>query len=141
MGHNDVRISREIQAECEARGFGDKVTYHSGDFNPMQLREMYKHMNIFIGTRLHSVIFSLSLNVPSINIAYHGTKSQGILKVIPGFEENVILIDDITTELLRGKLDKLINNAPELIEILKYENVRIKQQLENAMDVVMSSSK
>ena len=102
--------------------------------------KMYKNMNIFIGTRLHSVIFSLSLNVPSINIAYHGTKSQGILKAISGFEENVILIDEITTDVLRIKIDKVCKNIPHLVEILKIENEKIKKQLEEAIEKVVTIS-
>ena len=141
LGHSDVRISREIESICHERGFGDKVKYHFGDFNPMQLRDMYKEMDIFIGTRLHSVIFSLSLNVPSINIAYHGTKSQGILKAISGFEGNVITIDDISTEILREKIDMVCDNISQLVETLKIENIRIKEQLESAIDVVVSRAK
>lgn len=139
LGHSDVRISREIEERCAELGFAERVTYHYGDFNPMQLREMYKKMDIFIGTRLHSVIFSLSLNVPSINIAYHGTKSQGILKAISGFEENVILIDEITTDVLRSKIDKVCENIPNLVEILKIENQRIRKQLEEAIEIVVST--
>jgi colanic acid/amylovoran biosynthesis protein len=141
LGHSDVRISREIEEKCADLGFGDRVTYHYGDFNPMQLRELYKNMDIFIGTRLHSVIFSLSLNVPSINIAYHGTKSQGILKAISGFEENVILIDEITTDVLRSKIDSVCENLPNLVEILKLENQRIKKQLEEAIETVVKTSR
>ena len=141
LGHSDVRISREIENICKELGFGHSVTYHYGDFNPMQLKEMYKDMDIFIGTRLHSVIFSLSLNVPSINIAYHGTKSQGILKAITGFEKNVIEIDNITVENLRERIDNLLGNMDYLIINLESENIRIKGELEKAIDLVVTTAK
>jgi colanic acid/amylovoran biosynthesis protein len=141
LGHSDVRISKEIEAECKELGLAERVKYHSGDYNPMQLREMYKKMKIFIGTRLHSVIFSLSLNVPSINVAYHGTKSQGILKAIKGFEDNVIQIDDITPEVLIRKVHVLCENIDVLKAKLIIENKRLKEDLEQAMKIVIDSIK
>ena len=136
-GHNDVRISREIEKICEEKGYGKRVKYHFGDFNPMQLRAMYDSMSIFIGTRLHSVIFSLSQNVPSINIAYHGTKSQGIMKSLEGFSDYVMSIDDITPELLIKKISALVDERQELVSSLERQNVQLKLHLENAMKEVI----
>ncbi len=141
LGHSDVRISREVTKLLQVKGYSGRVTYHEGDYNPMQLREMYKLMDVFIGTRLHSVIFSLSLNVPSINIAYHGTKSQGILKAISGFEKHVVTIDDITPEKLISMSKSLCDNKSELKEILYRENVRLKSNLEEAMKEIMELTK
>jgi colanic acid/amylovoran biosynthesis protein len=139
LGHSDVKISKEIEEKCKELGYGSRVKYHVGDYNPMQLREMYRLMKIFIGTRLHSVIFSLSVNVPSINIAYHGTKSQGILKAIKGFENNVINIDIITPELLISKTNTLCDDRELLKNNLLIENIRLRGQLENAIKSVFNS--
>lgn len=138
LGHNDVRISREIESICHSQGLKDKVRYVYDDFNPMQLRDMYSKMGVFIGTRLHSVIFSLSQNVPCINISYHGTKSQGILKSIRGFDQFVISIDDITPESLSDMVNKLIENKDKLKSNLESENVRVRTDLENAMRTAIS---
>jgi colanic acid/amylovoran biosynthesis protein len=141
LGHSDVRISMEIEAKCKELGYGSRVKYHAGDYNPMQLREMYRLMEIFIGTRLHSVIFSLSVNVPSINIAYHGTKSQGILGAIEGFEKNVIEIDDITPAMLIGKTKLLLDDRALLKTKLLSENVRLKSRLQQAIKYVVDASR
>ncbi len=137
LGHSDVRISREIENICAEMGYGEKVTYHYGDFNPMQLKNMYSKMDIFIGTRLHSVIFALSSNVPSINIAYHGTKSQGILKSLNGFKENVISIDEINTEVLKNRIDELLINKFNLRAVLQKENLRLNTELEIAINKIL----
>lgn len=141
LGHNDVRISKEIEGTCHKKGMVESVTYHFGDYNPMQLRNMYSSMDIFIGTRLHSVIFSLSQNVPSINIAYHGTKSQGILNSIDGFKEFVIPIDDIETNKLKISVETLLNKRKELKENLIQENKRLCTELEKAMNEVITTIK
>lgn len=133
LGHNDVKISREIEQVFADLGLGERVKYHYGDFNPMQLKDMYSLMDIFVGTRLHSVIFSLSNNVPSINIAYHGTKSQGILKSVAGFEKNVISINEISPSSLIEMVTLLIQTRVLAVETLKSENVRMNHELEAAM--------
>jgi colanic acid/amylovoran biosynthesis protein len=137
-GHNDVIISKEIERICHERGMEGSVIYHLGDYNPMQLRSMYSAMDIFVGTRLHSVIFSLSQNVPSINIAYHGTKSQGILNLINGFGEFVIPIDDIDTDKLKNRVQLLLNKRKSLKSMLVEENVRLCTELEKAMNEVIA---
>ncbi|MGF1765950.1 polysaccharide pyruvyl transferase family protein [Enterovibrio makurazakiensis] len=136
LGHSDVRISKEIEDSFRNTKYDGRVKYHFADYNPMQLRQMYSEMDMFIGTRLHSVIFSLSQNVPSINIAYHGTKSQGILGAIKDFENNVISIDNITTEVLEEKIDYVINNRDLLIDTLVSENAKIRSVLLDAMKSV-----
>ncbi len=133
LGHNDVKISKEIERVCAEIGLGERVKYHYGDFNPMQLKDMYSLMDIFVGTRLHSVIFSLSNNVPSINISYHGTKSEGILKSVDGFEKNVISINEISPNSLIAMVTLLIKTRNQAIEKLKIENARMKNELEVAM--------
>jgi colanic acid/amylovoran biosynthesis protein len=138
LGHNDVRISKEIEGICHKNGMRESVTYHFGDYNPMQLRNMYSSMDVFIGTRLHSVIFSLSQNVPSINIAYHGTKSQGILNSIDGFSEFVLPIDDIDTNKLKTSVVTLLNKRKLLRETLIKENKRLCAELEKAMSEVIT---
>ena len=140
QGHNDVRISKEIEGIFRDIGLGERVKYHFGDYNPMELRSMYSEMDLFVGTRLHSVIFALSENVPSINIAYHGTKSQGILKSVSGFEDYVISIDEITPELIIEKVNKLIESREILVKMLVVENTRIRSELERSMFEVLELS-
>lgn len=141
LGHNDIRISKEIESIFINLGLGDRVKYHFSDFNPMQLRNLYSKMEIFIGTRLHSVIFALSMNVPSINIAYHGTKSQGILASIKGFEDRVISINNICPDTLIEQVDDLCIKKSELRNALKEENILIKTKLIEAIESLISSTK
>ena len=43
------------------------------------LKAVYSHFYAFVGTRFHSVIFSLTSCVPSIAIGYGGNKAKGIM--------------------------------------------------------------
>ena len=90
-------------------------------------------MGIFIGTRLHSVIFSLSVGTPSINIAYHGTKSQGILAGIRDLEKYVIDINTINEEILLDGIKDLLINKDKIKQDLTDDISTMKNTLEDAM--------
>jgi len=137
LGHSDVKISKEVEQTLSQLGYADRVKYYYYDFNSMQLKNMYSNMDIFIGTRLHSVIFSLSCNVPSINIAYHGTKSQGILSGIEGFEELVLSIDTLTEDILIAKTNYLFDKMELLRKNLEIQNIAQQKRLVEAMSEVI----
>src|SRR5690554_1758086 len=69
------------------------------------LKAVYSNFYFFIGTRFHSIIFSLTSLVPSIAIGYGGNKAKGIMSDF-NLEEFVININDITPSLLIGKFDE-----------------------------------
>ena len=134
-GHNDIILSRIIVDSCneDAR---KNLYFHDDDFSPTELRELYRHMDIFIGTRLHSVIFATSCGCPSINISYHGTKSQGIFNRFQSLENSVISIDDITSDELITKMDYLMANRAEIRRDLLKETSQFSAELLVAMKSV-----
>lgn len=137
QGHNDMKISQEIKDHFTGTDYENKVHFYNQNLSPIELRSLYSKMKIFIGTRLHSVIFSLTVHVPSINISYHGTKSQGILSGISGFEKFVIDIDNISSDKLIMAIKDLIKDRDKLSEILKSEVQNINLQLKNAMEEII----
>lgn len=139
LGHNDVRISKEIENIFQVKGLD--VRYYHLDLNPIQLRYMYSHMDVFVGTRLHSVIFSLSKFVPAVNISYHGTKSVGIFSTISGFEESVLNIDDITSDSLINSVEKIIRERNYLSEKLRSNVSDMQRRLDSAMSEVVNIAK
>jgi colanic acid/amylovoran biosynthesis protein len=81
------------------RGCGDpRLHVLQGAYDPEQLKGMIACMDIFVGTRMHSNIFSLGAGVPTAAIAYQ-SKTTGIMSEL-GFGELVIDIGDITEEKL-----------------------------------------
>lgn len=133
LGHNDLRISREVVAHFAGGEFEDRVRCYDADYTPNQLRCMYGQMELFVGTRLHSVIFALSMCVPSINISYHGTKSRGILNGITGFSQYVIDIDSICPEELTVAIDDLCASRSHIREKLSESMLSMRSSLTTAM--------
>jgi colanic acid/amylovoran biosynthesis protein len=135
-GHNDVVLSRSVAAEF-ASSEPDSVIFHEYNFSPVELRELYRSMDVFVGTRLHSVIFAVSTGVPSINIAYHGTKSKGIFEGFEPLCDNVIAIDEITPDDLIYKIDKLIYQRDKTRSSIILEISTITPKLTFAMRQVV----
>lgn len=98
-------------------------------FDCRDIKEIYSEMDYTIGTRFHSVIFSLSERVPSIAIEYGGNKGEGILKDI-GLSQYGIPIEEVSFEVLKNKFNILIENRTEVYSIIdKYiEHVKIRQK-------------
>jgi len=95
----------------------DVVFWKEDDYimSPGELQFLYSNMSFLIGTRLHSSIFALGANVPTINISYHGTKSQGIMTSV-GMERFVIDIDGVTPQKLISLIDEIKGVAKGEIE-------------------------
>lgn len=83
------------------------------------LKTVYSFFYSFVGTRFHSIIFSLTSNVPSIAIAYGGNKAQGIMNDID-LEKFVLNIDSIDSESLIHLFDQIISEREEIKNKLQH---------------------
>ncbi|MGJ1205954.1 polysaccharide pyruvyl transferase family protein [Sphingobacterium lactis] len=91
------------------------------------LKAVYSKFHFFIGTRFHSIIFSLTSFVPSIAIGYGGNKAKGIMGDF-SLNDFVVQIQDVQPEGLVQMFDQAIAS---------YDN--IKQQLKDSMTLVDES--
>ena len=91
------------------------------------LKAVYSNFYFFVGTRFHSIIFSLTSLVPSIAIGYGGNKAKGIMGDFR-LDDFVVQIQDVNPELLVSMFDKAI---------AEYD--QIKDQLGKSMNLVMES--
>jgi colanic acid/amylovoran biosynthesis protein len=71
-----------------------------------RIKAMYNNLDILLGTRFHSVIFSLTSYVPVLAIEYEH-KTSGIMHDL-NLEQWVIKIEDVTTAKLTKLLWKLV---------------------------------
>ncbi len=105
-----------LEKDCEFRVFSNK------EFTCHELKSVYSYCNYIIGTRFHSVIFSISNNVPGIAITYAGNKGQGIMNDI-GIENLTISIDDVSNKALQDKFNFLLRNEITILEKIKNYNI------------------
>lgn len=73
------------------------------------LKAVYSYFSVFVGTRFHSVIFSLTSLVPSIAIGYGGNKAKGIMGDF-NFDNLVVQIEDVTADALIKMFTEITDN-------------------------------
>ena len=73
------------------------------------LKAVYSYFSVFVGTRFHSVIFSLTSLVPSIAIGYGGNKAKGIMGDF-NFDDLVVQIEDVTADSLIKMFIEITDN-------------------------------
>jgi colanic acid/amylovoran biosynthesis protein len=88
------------------------VKYHTQHYLPQELKWMYGKMDLFIGTRLHSTIFSMAAGTVTIGMNYHGTKATGIFDNI-GVAE-LVIDNPISFEKIRNKIEYVEMNKNDL---------------------------
>lgn len=86
---------------------GEFAYYSDRELNCQQLKTMYGYFDYIVGTRFHSMIFSMSNLVPGIAITYVGNKGEGIMEDM-GLKDYYIKINDVTFEKLKEKFSFLL---------------------------------
>lgn len=104
LGGDDDRLTSEKVYE--------KVTHKNHahvleeDYSHQQIKSLYNELDLIIGTRFHSVIFSLTSLVPALAIEYEH-KTSGIMHDL-ALDAWVVRIEEVTSEVLIHKVDELI---------------------------------
>lgn len=110
---NDLIITKEVYAEITNK---DNLFVIDNDLTPEELKYVYSQMDLFIGTRMHSNIFSLSEYVPCVAISYD-LKTDGIMKDV-GLQDYVLNIKNIDSLDLISKINNAIQSLSTMKEIL-----------------------
>jgi len=115
------KVVEEIGDNCEYRVFSD----HTLDCE--QLKSVYGCLSYLIGTRFHSVIFSLAQSVPCIAITYGGNKGIGIMQDM-GLEKYSVSISDVSAEVLIRKFEMLVDEKDEIVEKINYKLIDAERE-------------
>jgi colanic acid/amylovoran biosynthesis protein len=112
LGDDDRIVSRRIHSYCATKPLlVDDVVDHR------DLKALYGECSMLLGTRFHSVIFSLTSRVPCIAIGYEH-KTHGIMRDL-GLHDWVLPIEDVTYERLRTLIDQLDQSRAQYLEQLQ----------------------
>lgn len=103
---NDGECIREVVAMAEP---GTCSVISDDSLDCLDLKGIYGCCDYIVGTRFHSVIFSLSNGVPGLAISYVGNKTRGIMHDI-GLDDYVLDIGSVTADELERKFEGLVEN-------------------------------
>jgi len=107
-GDDDRRVAKRVHAQMRRRKHAHVMT-DTPDHHA--IKAMYDELDLLLGTRFHSVIFSLTSYVPVVAIEYEH-KTSGIMRDI-GLEKWVISIEEVTATELTALLEKALAEQTE----------------------------
>lgn len=130
---DDMKAIDDIRKVLPDGGYS---VFADKSFNCRQMKALYSKFDYIVGTRFHSVIFSLMEGVPAMAIAYGGNKTRGIMAGI-GLSEYVIGIDEIDKEKLISIFKKMVANRQSIKTILS----QFEATVENERNSIINSIK
>ena len=113
---DDTIIAEKIKSMLPKK-YQKNFVIRRDDWSPSEIKSLIANMDYFVGTRMHSNIFATSMCVPTTAIAYE-KKTNGIMETV-GLEDYIIEINDITSEDLYNKVEKMIENEKAIRKQLK----------------------
>lgn len=122
---NDV--VKMIGVDCEYAVFSDL------SLNCRQLKYLYSKFDFLIGTRFHSVIFSIASEVPAIAITYGGNKGQGIMKDI-GIGKYAIPITEMNFNCLVKSFKMLSEEKDDVKQKIQSYLSRLSQEKDSLIE-------
>ena len=113
-GDDDRLASRRVRGFMQHK---EQATVVEDAPDHHRIKAMYDNLDILLGTRFHSVIFSLTSHVPVVAIEYEH-KTSGIMRDLK-LEGWVIKIEEVTAQNLTAKLCELVAEQQEYRRYLR----------------------
>ncbi len=104
-GDDDRIVSQRVRDRMQNLG---NVTLITDTPDHHTIKSLYDGLDVLLGTRFHSVIFSLTSHVPVLAIEYEH-KTSGIMRDL-NLQKWVIKIEDVTAENLTEALQRLLHD-------------------------------
>lgn len=124
---NDTLVQERIRKLLPVNTTG--VYYLSASISFEEVKLVFAECAYVVGTRMHSVIFGLTSNVPALAIAYE-RKTLGIMSSF-GLQQYAVPMEQVTSELLLQKFALLEKHSGEYIAKLQ-EHMPVVQARANA---------
>lgn len=128
---DDESCLDDIYASLESKENVFKIKDKSMDC--YDLKALYGCCEYVVGTRFHSVIFSLQQSIPCLAITYGGNKGNGIMKDMH-LSEYAIKMDEISEKRIIKMFNELVNNKEKYkdktLKYMKYAYDRRRKLIE-----------
>jgi len=111
---DDRILSNEIASRAKDK---TNIRVLTKDYSPEQLKGIIGQMDLFIGTRMHSNIFALSMGVPTIAISCQW-KTDGIMKMLD-MADYVLDMADLRFDDIVSAINKAWDNRSDIKQQLK----------------------
>lgn len=123
---SDVDIAKIIKKNMKEKN-KKKFIIREDDWSPEEIKGLIGNLDFFVGTRMHSNIFSTSMCVPTLAIAYE-KKTNGIMETV-GQDKYVEEIETINAESMITKFDELQRNKDNIQKELEVKINKIREKI------------
>lgn len=127
--HSNERDMCGIEDVAKNLDVGTYYIFSNHKYGCRELKAFYSEMYAVIGTRFHSVIFSLSEKVPCVAITYGGNKGQGIMNDI-GLSKYSMAIEDVSFDKMKSVFTQLEEKYDEYVQVLREKVSEIEVNIE-----------
>lgn len=134
---NDERCIREIS---QTLNDNKHVIIDDKKLNCKDLKAIYNCCEYVVGTRFHSVIFSIANKIPAIAITYGGNKGDGIMKDMK-LSDYAIKISDLNFNELITKFENMEKNKEQIKEKIEVYLKDAHKKHEELIEKIISEQK
>jgi colanic acid/amylovoran biosynthesis protein len=132
---NDALANQHVVKKLEQR-VADHVHLIDKAFPPATLESLYQHMDIFIASRLHSGIFALCQNVPTVFIGYL-SKTLGVLEAL-NLDQWCIQLSELNENRLWGMIKTIVKQSMEIQSFIAASMPKVFQQADEVIPQIIS---
>ena len=134
--HEDDRIAiKEVRDALSDEVLKGSSYIEDFDLTCREIEKIYSYYDYMVGTRFHSVIFSLNVGVPAIAIAYGGNKSKGIMNVL-GNGNYSIDMDKVDGDKLIELFSSLEANRKDYVDNLRDKQNELVEQRDSLVKTI-----
>ena len=123
--NSDYFFMEELYKRLEIK-LSNRISLCPDGYNAEQTKYIISKCRFLYAARTHATIASISLNIPTISIAY-SQKAIGLNKDIFGHEDFVMGLDDLHMDAFKDKLSSLILNEEEVANYLAHRVPELKE--------------
>lgn len=128
---DDRRVSKRVYEKMKDNS---NAHYLGEEYNHYEIKSLYKTVDYVVGTRFHSVIFSLASFVPAIAIEYEH-KTSGIMRDLE-LSKRVIKLTELEVPRLCRMFDDLVAERSSYEKLLKQRIPEYKKEAEHMEQLI-----
>lgn len=126
LNDNDIEVAYAVRDKLKTVN-QSKVVVIEEDIRPEMIKGLMAEFDCFLGTRMHSNIFSTSMGIPTVAIAYEN-KTIGIMSEL-NMSDYILDIETLKKEDIIDKLELCINNRENIKQELKSNIDKMKNNI------------
>lgn len=119
------RFDREVSEQARAAmQYRDQAFVLQNDYHPRQIMALYRHLDLLVGMRLHSLIFAGTMTVPAYGIIYDPKVKHFMERL--GQQQYTVALEQLAVDRVVADLEHLWQHKAKVQRELKDSMARLQ---------------